>query len=147
MNIHAKSFKIVLITALVVLITMLHYSAIRGSLGLHILHRELFFIPILLAIFWFGLKFGLTTSLAVSLIYAPHVFLYKDAHSSLAAVGSQILVFNVVGVLLGWLIDHQQKQQQKILSNENLAVLGRAAAPSMSSLSITAKKPKRPESA
>ena len=60
MNIQSKLFKIVLIAALIVIISVLHYGAIRGNLGLHILHRELFFIPILLASFWFGLKFGLT---------------------------------------------------------------------------------------
>ena len=127
MNIQSKPFKIVLIAVLVIIISVLHYGAIRGNLGLHILHRELFFIPILLASFWFGLKFGLTTAVAVSLIYAPHVFLYKDAHSSFLTVGSQILIFNLVGIMLGWLVDHQRKQQQRFLANENLVVLGRAA--------------------
>ena len=127
MNIHIKPFKIVLIAALVVIISVLHYGAIRGNLGLHILHRELFFIPILLASFWFGLRFGIATAVAVSLIYAPYVFLYKDPHSSFLTVGSQILVFNLVGIMLGWLVDHQRKQQQRFLANENLVVLGRAA--------------------
>ena len=127
MNIPTKTLKIVLIAALIVIISVLHYSAIRGNLGLHILHRELFFIPILLASFWFGLKFGLTTAVAVSLIYAPLVFLYKDAHISFLTVGSQILIFNLVGIMLGWLVDRQRKQQQRFLANESLVVLGRAA--------------------
>jgi len=127
MNMPTKPLKIVLLAALIVIISVLHYGAIRGNLGLHILHRELFFIPILLASFWFGLKFGLTTAVAVSLIYAPYVFLYKDAHSSFLTVGSQILIFNLVGIMLGWLVDRQRKQQQRFLANENLVVLGRAA--------------------
>ena len=128
MNIQSKSIKIVLIAVLIVIISVLHYGAIKGDLGLHILHRELFFIPILLGSFWFGLKFGLSTAVAISFIYAPHVFLYKDAHSSLLTVGSQILVFILVGVMLGWLVDRQRKQQQKIIRDGNLVVLGRAAA-------------------
>ena len=128
MNIQSNPFKIVLIAALIMIISVLHYGAIQGDLGLHILHRELFFIPILLGSFWFGLKFGLTTAVATSLIYAPHVFLYKDAHSSFLTVGSQILVFILVGVLLGWMVDRQRKQQQKFIRDKNLVVLGRAAA-------------------
>ena len=128
MNTHTKTLKIVLIIAMAVIITTLHYGAIQGNLGLHILHRELFFIPILLASFWFGLKFGLTTAVGISLIYAPHMFLYKDAHSSLLTVGSQVLIFILVGIMLGWLVDRQKKQQQRYLANENLVVLGRAAA-------------------
>ena len=122
-----RVIKITVITALVAVITILHYSALRGHLGLHILHRELYFVPILLASFWFGLRSGLATSVIVSLLYAPHVFLYTDPHGTFLTVGSQILVFNLVAVLLGWLADRQKQQQQEILAAENLAVLGRAA--------------------
>jgi signal transduction histidine kinase len=122
-----RTIKITLIAALVVLITLLHYGAIRGHLGLHILHRELYFIPILLASFWFGLKFGLTTAVVVSFLYAPHVFVYDDPHGTALTVTSQILVFNLVALVLGWLTDRQKRQQQEVLEAENLAVLGRAA--------------------
>ena len=73
-----KPLKIGLIVLLVVIVTFLHYSTIHGKLGLHIPHRELYFLPILLATYWFGLSFGLVTSLAVSLIYAPHVFIHDE---------------------------------------------------------------------
>ncbi|UCF94894.1 MAG: hypothetical protein JSW39_12330, partial [Desulfobacterales bacterium] len=65
-----KSVKIGLIVFLIGLVTILHYGTVHGKLGLHIPHRELYFIPILLASFWYGLNFGLITSLAVSVIYA-----------------------------------------------------------------------------
>ncbi len=127
MDTKRKTAKIALITALVVVITLLHYGTIHGHLGLHILHRELYFVPILLASFWFGLRVGLTTAVAVSLIYAPHVFVYDDPHGTLLTVGSQILVFNLVAIVLGWLTDRQRRQQRDILEAENLALLGRAA--------------------
>ena len=121
------SAKFTIIAALTVVITILHYGALHGHLGLHILHRELYFIPILLASFWFGLKVGLTTAVVVSLIYAPHVFVYDDPHGTLLTVTSQILVFNLVAIILGWLTDRQRRQQRAILETENLALLGRAA--------------------
>jgi signal transduction histidine kinase len=122
-----NDFKIVVIAALVAAITLLHYRAIPGHPGLHILHRELYFLPILLASFWFGLKVGLSTAAIVSLIYVPHVFVYNDSHGSLLTVASQIVVFNLVAVVLGWLTDRQRRQQQEVFAAENLAVLGRAS--------------------
>jgi signal transduction histidine kinase len=127
MHTKRKSLKIGFVTGLVVLITVLHYSTIHGHLALHILHRELYFVPILLASFWFGLKFGFATALIVSLVYAPHVFVYDDPHSTLLTVVSQILVFNLVAVILGWLADRQRRQQKEILEAENLTLLGQAA--------------------
>lgn len=123
-----KNLKTTVIAVLVGFVTVLHYSTLHGHLGLHIIHRELYFIPILLSCFWFGLKPGLMTSLLISFIYAPHVFLYQDAHGSFLTVAIQILMFILVAVLIGWLVDRQQREHLKAISNENLIVLGRAAA-------------------
>jgi signal transduction histidine kinase len=127
MDTKRKTAKITIITALTVVITILHYGAIHGHLGLHILHRELYFIPILLASFWFGLKVGLTTAVVISLIYAPQVFVHNDPHGTSLTLISQVLVFNLVAIVLGWLADRQRRQQQEMLEAENLTLLGQAA--------------------
>ena len=122
-----KPGKMVIIAALVVVITILHYSTIHGTLGVHIPHRELFFIPILLAGFWFGLNIGLLTSLVVSLIYAPHVFVHSEVQNNIWPVSFQIVVFNLVALMIGMLVEKGKRQQKKTLVAEKLAVLGRAA--------------------
>ena len=127
LNFLLKPTKIGLVVLLVIAVTILHYSTLHGKLGLHIPHRELYFIPILLASFWFGLSFGLVTSLTVSLIYAPHVFVNSELQSNFLPVVFQIVVFNLVAIMLGWLIDRGKRQQERILTVEKLAVLGRAA--------------------
>ena len=99
----------------------------HGRLELHILHRELYFIPILLACFWFGIKFGLFTSAVVSIIYLPQVYFLNTTQSTALTVGFQILIFNLVAIILGYLVDRQKRQQQEVLGVENMAVLGRAA--------------------
>lgn len=118
MHIKRKPIRIALIATLVGVITVLHYGIIHGNPELHILHRELYFIPILLASFWFGLRFGLTTSVVVSLIYAPHVLLYNDPHSTGLTVSSHILVFNLVAIVLGWLVDREKGQRQEVLAKQ-----------------------------
>jgi signal transduction histidine kinase len=122
-----KPAKIGLIVLLTAAITILHYSTIHGKLGLHIPHRELYFIPILLASYWFGLSIGLVTSLAVSLLYAPHVFIHDALKNNLLPVSFQIAVFNLVAIMLGLLVEREKRQQEKALIIEKLAVLGRAA--------------------
>ncbi len=128
MKIQSQIYKIVLIALLILIISLLHYGAIKGNVGLHLLHRELYFIPILLASFWFGLKVGLGTAVVISVIYAPHSIIYGSAHVPVLAMMSQVFVFLLVAVILGWLVDRQKIQQKRLLAHENLSVLGRAAA-------------------
>ena len=123
----AKNTKLLTIIGLTAVISIIHYGAAGEQMGLHILHRELYFVPIILAGFWFGLKIGLTTSIFITLIYAPHVFIYDDAHSNAVTVFSQVFIFNLVALVLGWLVDRQRRQQENMISSEKLAVLGRAA--------------------
>ena len=122
-----QSLKISLIAAMVAVISILHYSGIHGNMELHILHRELFFVPILLASFWFGLRFGVATAVAVSIIYAPFIFVHDSPHTSVLAVMTQILVFILVAFGLGWLVERERRQQKQMMEAESMTVLGRAA--------------------
>ena len=127
MNTTKQSLKISLIAAMVAMISIVHYGNIHGNMELHILHRELFFVPILLASFWFGLKFGVVTAVAVSIIYAPFIFVHDDPHTTVLAVSSQILVFILIALGLGWLVERERRQQGEMMEAESLTVLGRAA--------------------
>jgi len=113
MNENSIRIKGALIVGLTVLISVFHYNAIHGNLGMHLFHRELYFFPILMAAFWFGLKIGLVTSIGISMVYAPHVFLFKDPHSELLTIVLQIFMFNIVGLMLGWMVDREQKKQEE----------------------------------
>ena len=93
MELRAKNTKLLTIIGLTAVISIIHYGTAGDQMGLHILHRELYFIPIILAGFWFGLQIGLTTSLIITLIYAPHVFIYDDVHSNAVTVFSQVFMY------------------------------------------------------
>lgn len=121
------SYKPMLIIVLTALITVVHYVSIREHPGYHFLHREFYFIPILLTCFWFGFKYGLFSALAISILYAPHALYYTGPHSPWWTVVMQVLIFILVAVLLGWLVDRQKKEHAEAVAVENLAVLGRAA--------------------
>jgi signal transduction histidine kinase len=122
-----KNAQIGLIFLLVLIVTILHYSSVHGALSAHISHREFYFIPILLSSLWFGLKYGLATSLAISLIYAPHVFVNSETQSNLWPVVFQIMVFNLVAIMVGFLVERSKRQQERMFVVEKSAALGRAA--------------------
>lgn len=128
MNKNKPFLKWTVIAFLVVVITILHYTTVGSHTGLHIIYRELYFLPILLSCIWFGLYQGLGTAVVIGIIYAPHVFIYPDTHGLQAIVGVQILVFVVIAAVLGVLVERQRRQQQQAAATERLEVLGRAAS-------------------
>ncbi|MCL5966839.1 MAG: HD domain-containing protein [Deltaproteobacteria bacterium] len=65
-----------LIAALTALIAILHFTTPAGPHGLHWLHlllQKSFYVPILMAAAWFGMRGTLATVLAVSLLFLVHI--------------------------------------------------------------------------
>lgn len=106
--------KIGIILLMLGLVTVIHHIPIAGFFGAHILHREMFFFPIVLSGLWFGLKASLLTAVAASIFYAQ--FFYHNMNTgrlSLAVVGLQVTGFNLMGILTGWMVDRQRRQRRE----------------------------------
>lgn len=122
-----KIYWIVLIVTLVTLITFLHYLT-RIDEGLyHVFYRELYFLPIILSGFWFGLRGGLSTSLAITALYVPFVLIPLE-NFNVHDFGNlmQIVLFNIVGGVLGLLRDRELIHQKELRKAESLATMGKA---------------------
>ncbi|MCF8129672.1 MAG: GHKL domain-containing protein [Deltaproteobacteria bacterium] len=136
--------RIIIIAVLVALFTVLHYMTPLTVPSLHIVYRELYFVPIILAAIWGGKKGGLITGIAVSLIYIPHVFFLAEPHPSfdpnmmlmISATSAeslwgnlfQILFFNLVGFFLGLMIENVEKEHRARIKSERLAAIGNTVA-------------------
>ena len=94
---------------------MMHYLTHQDEAFHHIFFRELYFIPIMLAGFWFGLKGGLSASLLITALYLPFVLL-SGGNFSAQSFGNlmEILLFNLVGGVLGWLRDREISHQKRL---------------------------------
>lgn len=119
-------FKAFIVFALVVGLTAVHYTFGGQNMDIHLFHRELFFIPILLGAFWFGMFGGVVTAVASVALYIPRLF-FMHGHLTWTTLGFQAVVFLMVGALLGWLSDRANRQRQAALDAERQAVVGRAA--------------------
>jgi nucleotide-binding universal stress UspA family protein len=101
--------KKLLIAALVVLITVWHYATDVHHPVLHILHRELYLVPIILAAYWFGKKGGLTVSVVASILFVARTLISREAtFGDQLSNTLEVLTFIGVAYLLGIYRDAQR---------------------------------------
>lgn len=99
-----------IIAVSVILITILHYITLNPVTGLHDFYRRLYYIPIILAAFRFGLKGGLGTSFAIVSLYAPHMLLYfGKVDIDIINQFLEIIMFIIIGGITGALVESEAK--------------------------------------
>ncbi|BCO08733.1 hypothetical protein GF1_11090 [Desulfolithobacter dissulfuricans] len=109
-----KRYKILIIGAMVISITLLHLSFSHDSARSHVVARELYFLPVILSGFWFGLRGGLLTSLAVTAFYLPYsLFHWQGLTADDLDRILEIILFTVVGVTVGILQDRQRARARE----------------------------------
>ncbi len=117
-----KNSNIVRISLLLVFvagITILHYFTPLTRPMLHDIFQRLYYIPIILAAFWFGFRGGIACALAVSAVYAPHILFQWGGHISMELEKYlEIVLYNVVGGITGFL---SQREQAKSLELKETA--------------------------
>lgn len=128
--------QLALVAGLVAAFSVLHYITPASRPILHDVWRKLYFVPILLAAFWFGMRGGLITSVVTSVIYLPHVLhQWAHIHTQREDAIFDILLYNIVGGLTGFLAAREQEQREKLqqaqkelLRADRLKLLGELSA-------------------
>ena len=124
-----EKIEILFITVLVGLITVFHYvSELREHLH-HIFYQGLYFLPVMLSGFWFGLRGGLLTSLSVTILYLPFTFIYWKGFT--AGDFNNIMemgLYNAVAVIIGVLRDRESAGQKRLREAETLTAMGKAVS-------------------
>jgi signal transduction histidine kinase len=119
--------KIIFIAVLVASITFFHYITELELNSYHIFYQGLYFLPVMLAGFWFGLRGALGTSLSITILYLPFTFIYWKGFS----VGDinnvmELVLYNAIAVILGKLKDREKAVQKRLSEAERLAAMGKA---------------------
>jgi len=124
-----RKLEIALIAAQVFAITALHYGTRLSHHHYHIFYRELYYLPIMLSAFWFGLKGALWTALSISVLYSPFIamnwqhFSPDDFYQVM-----EILLYNAIGLTLGILRDREKAKHEALIKVESLAAMGKAVS-------------------
>lgn len=111
--------KSVLRSALVVLsviaISLLHYLT---PLHLHYLHdifQRLYYLPIIMAAFWYGFRGGLACAILVSIVYAPHIlFQWGGTMTMDLEKYLEIFLYNIVGGITGYLSEKERQRNAEL---------------------------------
>ena len=102
-----------IITALLLLVTALHYLTTTQMVNAHDVYRRLYYVPIVLGGVWFALRGGIVTAILASLLYMPHVLFHWQHNPTIALEQYlEIVLYNVIGCLTGFLA--QRERQQKL---------------------------------
>jgi two-component system, NtrC family, sensor histidine kinase HydH len=104
-----------LLAASIVSISLLHYLT---PLHLHYLHdifQRLYYLPIILAAVWFGLRGGLLCSTMVSIAYAPHILFQWGGQLTMEMEKYlEIVLYNIVGGMTGLLSQRERERTAEL---------------------------------
>jgi len=123
-----KIYYIIVIIALTLLISFLHFSVLK-NLSPHIILEELYYIPILLGAIHFGLRGAIFTYTFVSLSYIPFFFgLWTLTPLGVANRFLHLLFSGIIALFAGLLVDRVRRQQRELEKDRHLSRIGQVAA-------------------
>ena len=109
-----NKLRISILIAFIILITLLHnISTMEDPLFLN-LYQRLYYIPIVLAAYWFGLKGALITSIVSTLSYPHHGHYHWPDHPFYTMNQyAEMMMFNLIAIVTGVLSDLETRQRKK----------------------------------
>ena len=107
--------RVTLILVLITVTTILHYTTTTDVLYLHEIYQRVYYIPILLAAFWFGPLGGIAAATLAASYYVFHI--RQDwAHLPDYSVNqyAEIVILYLVATIIG-ILSSRQKQEARML--------------------------------
>jgi two-component system sensor histidine kinase HydH len=96
-------------------ISLLHYLTPLNLPFLHDIYQRLYYLPIILAAFWFGFRGGLACSIFVSIVYAPHILFQWGGHLTMEMEKYlEIILYNIVGGITGFLSQKERERSAEL---------------------------------
>ncbi len=107
--------KLSTILILVCAISLLHFFTSTEHIYLHQVYQRSYYIPIVLASFWFEVLGGLATVLGLTSVYLVHIHRDWGHHSFYSFQQyTEIVMYVLVSVLVGYLSRSQRKARERL---------------------------------
>ncbi len=131
------------VAAMIVGVSLLHYSTAMHIHEAHGIYRRLYYFPIILAAFRYGARGGLAAAFATCAFYAPHAFGLIGFDPAFTLEKSlEMALYFAVGLVSGVLVDREHATQRQLrrtlderdrmagelVRSERLAAVGRLSA-------------------
>ncbi|MEE4311118.1 MAG: ATP-binding protein [candidate division KSB1 bacterium] len=111
-NISSEKKWVIAISAMIIVIAIMHYITPVQLHHLHELYRVFFYLPIIFAAFIFQLRGGLISALIVIIIYMPHV-VFQWGGAFLHNLGRflEMIMYLAVGLVAGIISDREKRER------------------------------------
>jgi len=104
--------RVALVGLAILLVSSAHYFTPTSLHLFHDIYDRLYYLPIIIAGLWFGVKGGVGAALISGLLYAPHILFQWGILPSMSLERyMEILLFNIVGLLTGLLSERVRRQR------------------------------------
>ena len=98
------------IIQLTIMVSLLHYITPTDYHHLHELYRRLYYLPIIIAAYRYGLGGGIATALVIVAIYLPHIlFQWRGAFLDNLVRFNELILYLIIGTVAGLLSRKVQK--------------------------------------
>jgi len=121
-------FRVVLIAVLLMGISLIHYSTLADKIEQHAVHRLLYYFPLVLASFWFGLKGAAAVTVAAVALYLPFALQHWRGSFHDFDTFLEGGLFVSVALVLGFLAGKEQGAHAALVEAEQLAAVGRTVS-------------------
>jgi two-component system sensor histidine kinase HydH len=125
-----KKWRRVMVIALMIgIIVSLHYFTLPYMGYRHAFYRMLFYLPLVLGSFWFGMKGAMYVCASVSVLYLPYAmmqwkeFSLEDFHEVLEGV-----LYVIIAFIVGSLVEKERQKHRALVQAERLAAIGKAVS-------------------
>ncbi|MEW5911063.1 MAG: ATP-binding protein [Thermodesulfobacteriota bacterium] len=117
------------IAALVATVSGLHLATHGGPHYYRAFLGELYFVPLILAGMWFGMRGAVATAVAITAFFLPFTWAtWSPAPPHGIDQLLEVALFNAVAVLLGLLRSWEAAAQERVREAESLSAMGEAVA-------------------
>jgi two-component system sensor histidine kinase HydH len=124
-----KFLKAGFIALLIAAILALHYLTLPTRAYYHAVYRMLFYLPLIMAGFWFGLKGALSVCGSVLVLFSPYVVMRWQG-LSLEEFDTLLegFLYIAAAFILGFLAEREKKAREARIAAERLAAIGKAVS-------------------
>ena len=110
----ADAWRIAGLVLLVAAISALHYATSPTRIVWHEVFQRLYYVPIILGAYWYGVRGGVFVAIVASLGYVPHIrTAWTAGVQQQASRYAELVVFYRVGIVVGLLASEQRRVAER----------------------------------
>jgi len=124
-----NTLKLAIIICLITALSIFIFVTRHTQYHYHSVYREFYFVPLILAAFWFGLRGALLAAGGITLFYLAFiVFFWQGLSAEKINTFIEIIFLNVLALILGILREREFREHRRTQKMENLALIGKTVS-------------------